>query len=287
MTPPPQGHAPGMPGPLPASALDRLREFPRAAQRALRVRRPVTAAELTWRWKRRQGDPATRVVDDLARPGQQILDIGANWGLFTARLGKVVGPTGHVEAFEPLPAHAATLHAVAARLPAVDVHMTALSDHEGQADLVIPVHEGEPLTALAHLDAPAPAAAGERRVPVPLRTLDAVLGEDHPPVDLVKCDVEGHELEVLRGGERTLRRGRPALVLEIEERHRPDGGVADVFGYLRGIGYEGRAVRHDGLVPLDRFDVERDQLAHLAAGEQITHDPPKDYVNTFLFVAAR
>jgi hypothetical protein len=40
-------------------------------------------------------------------------------------------------------------------------------------------------------------------------------------------------------------------------------------------------------VPLDRFDVERDQLAHLAAGEQITHDPPKDYVNTFLFVAAR
>ena len=276
-----------MPGPLPASAHQRLREFPRAAQRALRVRRPVTAAELTWRWKRRQGDPATRVVDDLARPGQQVLDIGANWGLFTARLGKVVGPTGHVEAFEPLPAHAATLHAVAARLPAVDVHLTALSDHGGQADLVIPVHDGEPLTALAHLDAPAPAAAGERRVPVPLRTLDAVLGEDHAPVDLVKCDVEGHELEVLRGGERTLRRGRPALVLEIEERHRPDGGVAEVFDYLRSIGYAGRAVRHDGIVPLDRFDVERDQLAHLAAGEQITHDPPKDYVNTFLFVAAR
>jgi FkbM family methyltransferase len=274
-----------MPGSLPA-ALDRVRDLPRAAQRALRVRRPVAAAELTWRWKRRQGDPATRVVDDLARPGQQVLDIGANWGLFTARLGRVVGPTGHVEAFEPLPAHAATLNAVAAQLPAVDVHLTALSDHEGRADLVIPVHEGEPLTALAHLDAPGEAAAGERRVPVPLRTLDAVLGDDRPPVDLVKCDVEGHELEVLRGGERTLRRGRPALVLEIEERHRPQGGVAEVFDYLRSIGYEGRAARHDGLVPLTRFDVERDQLAHLRAGEQITHDPPKDYVNTFLFIAA-
>jgi len=113
-----------------------------------------------------------------------------------------------------------------------------------------------------------------------------VLGDDHPPVDLVKCDVEGHELEVLRGGERTLRRGRPALVLEIEERHRPDGGVAEVFDYLRSIGYEGRAARHDGLVPLDRFDVERDQLAHLRAGETIAHDMPRDYVNTFLFVAA-
>ncbi len=75
-------------------------------------------------------------------------------------------------------------------------------------------------------------------------------------------------------------------MLEIEERHRPDGGVAEVFDYLRSIGYAGRAARHDGLVPLDRFDVERDQLAHLQAGETIAHDMPRDYVNTFLFVAA-
>jgi len=67
-----------MPGSLPAAALDRLRDVPRAAQRALRARRPVAAAELTWRWKRRQGDPDVRVVDDLVRPGQQVLDIGAN-----------------------------------------------------------------------------------------------------------------------------------------------------------------------------------------------------------------
>jgi FkbM family methyltransferase len=275
-----------MPGSRPPAALDRLRAVPRAAQRALRARRPVLAAELTWAWKRRQGDPAARVVDDLAGPGQQVLDIGANWGLFTARLARLVGPSGHVEAFEPHPAHAATLRKVAAGLPAVDVHMTALSDHEGEAELVIPVRDGTPLTALAHLDAPAPAGPREQRVPVPLRTLDAVLGDDHPPVDLVKCDVEGHELEVLRGGERTLRRGRPALVLEIEERHRPDGGVAEVFDYLRDIGYEGRAVRHDSIVPLEQFDVERDQLAHLRAGEAAAHDMPRAYVNTFLFTAA-
>ena len=39
-------------------------------------------------------------------------------------------------------------------------------------------------------------------------------------------------------------------------------------------------------MPLDRFDVERDQLAHLRAGETAAHDMPRDYVNTFLFVAA-
>jgi FkbM family methyltransferase len=271
---------------MPFSPVERLRGLPRAAQRGLRARRPVAAAEITWRWKQRQGDPATRLVDDLVRPGQRVLDIGANWGLFTARLAKLVGPAGRVDAFEPHPAHAATLRAVAARMPGVDVHMTALSDHDGEAELVIPLDDGTPLTALASLGGPAaPGTAAEQRVPVPLRRLDDVLGEGHPPVDVVKCDVEGHELEVLRGGERTLRRGRPALVLEIEERHRPDGGVAEVFDYLHGLGYEGRAARHDGVVALDRFDVERDQLAHLRAGETVAHDMPRDYVNTFLFVA--
>jgi len=39
-------------------------------------------------------------------------------------------------------------------------------------------------------------------------------------------------------------------------------------------------------VPLDEFDVERDQLAHLQPGETVANDMPRDYVNTFLFVAA-
>jgi FkbM family methyltransferase len=267
---------------------ERLRALPRAGQRALRARRPVTAAELTWALKRRQGDPAVRLVHDLSGPGQHVLDIGANWGLFAAHLGRVVGRDGRVDAFEPHPAHAATLSAVAETLPAVDVHLTALSDHEGDAELVIPVHDGEALTALGHLEGDtATASAGEQRFTVPLRTLDAVLGPDAPRVDLVKCDVEGHELEVLRGGEGMLRRDRPPLVIEIEERHRPGGGVHEVFDHLRGLGYEGRAARHDGLVALDRFDVERDQLAHLPDGELVAHDMPRDYVNTFLFTAAR
>lgn len=286
MTTPRPGQPAWMPG-SPRAIRDRLHDVPRAAQRALRARRPVAAAELTWAWKRRRGDPAVRLVDQLSGPGQHVLDIGANWGLFSARLGRVVGATGHVTAFEPHPAHAATLAAVARALPEVEVRMTALSDHEGEAELVIPVHDGEQLTALAHLGRAAEADPPDvRRVVVPLQQLDACLGDDHRRVDLVKCDVEGHELEVLRGGETMLRLDRPALVLEIEERHRPGGGVAQVFSYLEGLGYEGRAARREGLVGLDAFDVERDQLAHLRDGELFAHDMPDDYVNTFLFTAA-
>ncbi len=267
-----------MPSSLPAAGLRRLRGLPRVAQRTLRRRQPVLAAELTWAWKRRQGDPVTRLVDDLVRPGQRVLDIGANWGLVTARLARLVGPAGRVDAFEPHPGHVATLEAVAARMPSVEVHLIALSDRHGS--------DGERLTALAHLDGRASGrAVPEERVQVPLTTLDDALAGDRGPVDLIKCDVEGHELEVLRGAEATLHRDHPVLVLEIEERHRPGGGVAEVFAQLRALGYEGRAARADGLVGLEQFDVQRDQLDHLPDGELVAHEMPPGYVNTFLFTA--
>jgi FkbM family methyltransferase len=282
----PEGHPAEMASSLPAAAVRRLRGLPRVAQRTLRRRQPVLAAELTWAWKRRQGDPVTRLVDDLVRPGQHVLDIGANWGLVTARLARLVGPAGRVDAFEPHPGHVATLEAVAARMPSVEVHLTALSDRQGSAELAIPVHDGERLTALAHLDGRGSGpGVPEERVQVPLTTLDDALAGDRAPVDLIKCDVEGHELEVLRGAEATLRRDHPALVLEIEERHRPGGGVAEVFAQLRALGYEGRAARADGLVGLEHFDVQRDQLDHLPDGELVAHEMPPGYVNTFLFTA--
>ena len=281
------GHAPGMPGSLPAAALDRLRDVPRAAQRALRARRPVTAAELTWRWKRRQGDPDIRVVDDLVRPGQQVLDIGANWGLFTARLGKLVGPTGHVEAFEPLPVHAATLHAVAAQLPAVDVHMTALSDHEGQAELVIPAPRGR-----AADGARAPRRARARRAGRTARAGAAADARRRPR----RRPRAGRPRQVRRRGPRArgpARRRADAPPRAAGARPRDRGAPpARTAGSRRSSTTCGasatRAARPatTGSCRSTAFDVERDQLAHLQAGEPIAHDMPRDYVNTFLFVAA-
>ena len=116
---------------------------------------------------------------------------------------------------------------------------------------------------------------------MPVARLDSVLA-DAGPVGLIKCDVEGHELAVLRGAEGVLRGSRPALLVEIEERH-PDADVQATFDYLLGLGYAGYAVHADGLRPLDEFDIERDQLAFL--GEDfIPYGVERGYVYDFLFV---
>jgi FkbM family methyltransferase len=265
----------------------RLRELPRDAQRVLRRARPELAARLTWEIKRRRGDRALSLVERLVGPGDHVVDAGANWGLFTARLAELTGPTGRVTAFEPNREHLETLGAIAARHPWVTLHAAALSAEPGTAELAVPVHEGRELNALASLEPPA-AADGVRfeRRPIEVTTLDAALGEDARPVRFVKCDVEGHELEALRGGERMLRRDRPAVLVEAEQRHQRAGAsVTEVLDYLTSLGYRGSCLREHGLAPVEGFDVERDQLAHLRDASFVAHDMPAGYVNNFLFRA--
>jgi FkbM family methyltransferase len=272
---------------MPSLVPQRLNELPRDAQRALRRARPGLAARVTWEVKRRRGDYTLTIVERLVHPGDHVVDAGANWGLFCARLAELTGATGRVTTFEPNPAHRHTLGAIAARHPWVALHLAALSDQPGSADLAVPVHEGRELSALATLD-PAAAAGDVRfeKLPVEVTTLDAALGDDGPPVRFVKCDVEGHELEALRGGERMLRRDHPAVLLEAEQRHQPEGrSVTEVLDHLRWLGYRGWCVRGDRVAPIAGFDVERDQLAFVRDAGFVAHDMPAGYVNSFLFQA--
>jgi len=143
----------------------------------------------------------------------------------------------------------------------------------------VPLVAGRPVTALASLGAPAPGVEHEV-VAVPVVTLDAALAGRRAP-SLVKCDVEGLELEVLRGAERTLRAARPTLLVEIEQRHQA-APIDATFAYLRELGYEGWFFGPRGLAPLAEFDVERDQLAHLRPGVA-EYGMPHGYVADFLF----
>jgi hypothetical protein len=114
-------------------------------------------------------------------------------------------------------------------------------------------------------------------------TLDAALGDDADRVSFVKIDVEGHELPLLHGAQRTLATARPALLVEIEHRH-SGRQMTDTFEHLAGLGYVASAIGPGGLVPLDEFDLERDQLAYLDGGFQ--GEMPREYVHDFLFVPA-
>lgn len=180
------------------------------------------------------------------------LDVGANVGIYAAILSRRFG---QVICFEPNPVCREYLRKV---LPANCLLLeTALSDQEGVAELRVPIFNDRSETTLGTISAANAFDGPTQTFPVRIRPLDAVIREIEPQligrITLLKLDVEGHELSVLRGARSLLSGERPAVVAELEARHGTP--VQEVLTLLEGLCYEkrlfdvaGRAVpgRDDG-----------------------------------------
>lgn len=207
-------------------------------------------------------------------PGDVGVDVGAHKGAYTYWMSRAVGERGRVFAFEPQPGLAAALQLRAAspRHSNVVVENLGLSSAAGTLTLNVP-GEGSSPGATFEADG----AGGGRSYPVPVTTLDDYFGgRADRPVRLLKCDAEGHELEVFRGGSGLLSSDRPCLLFECERRHRAGGRVEEVFAFLEGLGYRGYFIQRGGPQDIERFDPDVHQADSEASG----------YVNNFLFLAA-
>ncbi len=244
---------------------------------------PRLGARFSWQ-RQGRGDFSHRLVDDLVHRGDFIVDAGANWGLYTGRFAELTGRDGRVYAFEPDPLALAKLRAIGGERRTVRIFPVGLSDRASVATLHIPVHQGRRLSALASVAAPRARSAGEyEAVSIKLARLDDLLPAGERAVSFFKCDVEGHELAVLRGAEATLRRGQPTILIEIEQRHQQEQDIRETIDYILAFGYAGYAVYPDGLRPVEQFDLQRDQLAHV--GDHFEpYGMPHGYVHDFLFV---
>ena len=164
------------------------------------------------------------IVDRLISPGDWVLDIGANVGQYTKRFSELVGDSGRVIAFEPVPDTFELLTANAQRFRQKNVTLfnAAASDQCVALGMAIPtLSSGLSNYYAAHLT---PTANG-------LTVLTFPIGNLLFPhsIRLAKIDAEGHELAVLRGMENLLRRDQPTLIVETF--------AADVEKFLLGFGY--------------------------------------------------
>ncbi len=219
-----------------------------------------------WRaWKYRLGSNRAEIKKMLAylRPGDLAVDIGAHKGAYTHWMARAVGLSGKVEAFEPQPSLASLLSERLPRLFIVNttVHCMALSDHIGSEVLHIPRRGGG--TPSATLEQGVYCTEFEN-LKVPVTTLDEVI-LNHPfrPLRFVKCDAEGHELEIFRGARKVLSEDGPALLFECEARHHSKEKMNAVFKLLHEIGYQGQFFYRGELFPVDEFRLDR----HQAEGE--------------------
>ncbi|TWP49954.1 FkbM family methyltransferase [Lentzea tibetensis] len=194
-------------------------------------------------------EPELIGLERVVKPGDVCIDVGAALGLYTVTLSQLVGPQGTVHSIEPLVFAHPTLSMILRPREGRNIkrHSVALGTIEDGRDVMsVPVRHGSPVTGRSFLTAGASGLGSNAEfddhleVFVRTDTLDGFVKKNGiTRLDFVKADVEGAELKVLQGGEETIERFRPAILLEIEERHVERFGyrAQDVADWLVDRGY--------------------------------------------------
>ncbi len=187
-------------------------------------------------------------------PGDTILELGANIGSETLLYARIVGAAGHVFAFEPVPRLAAALRQSVelSELKQITMAENAVGAEPGRVTFQL---ADDPNNAGTGHVLSRPAARSGATIDVEVTTLDrfcdaAAAGGIRPR--FVVMDIEGAELDALRGGQALIANVRPVVVLEINAPRLRERGLAPdaIEQFLAARDYECRAIGRYGLLPV-------------------------------------
>jgi FkbM family methyltransferase len=216
---------------------------------AFPIYRPLYAA-----YKAYTNRAERQLLRKILFPGAVVVDVGANIGIYSEFLSSCVGPTGLVHSFEPSPDSFKRLCAATRDLSNVRVSQAAVGEHSGEARLYI--------SDKLNVDHRTYEVGGESRraLPVEIVALDDYF-KPGQRVDLIKMDVQGHELHALRGARRVLQENPEIkLLLEFWPAGLAQAGVRwqELVEMLQGLNMSLSLVRTGGLVSFDARDVRND-----------------------------
>lgn len=178
-------------------------------------------------------DPSTSKLFSLVKSDSHIVDIGANIGWTALRMASMT-TGGWVQAFEPDPRnHTRCMTNVNRnKLPNLHVNQLALGSARGQGQMEV--------RTPSNLGGNRVGPGGIGSTPVEIYPLDQLIERfPDPRIDLIKIDVEGYELQVLRGAMQTLQRCKPVLFVELDDNNLRDQGdsAQSLVKYLEELGY--------------------------------------------------
>jgi FkbM family methyltransferase len=187
-------------------------------------------------------DPkVTWICDRILRPGDLVVDVGANIGIVTMHAAGLVGPGGHVHAVEPQRDLASRIGDSAALngYGNITVHEVGLSDASGDVTLTVPADNGGAASLVSgRVDGCAQTVRVER-------TSDFLCAIGAQQARLLKLDVEGHEAAVLDGAAEVLERDGPEVILF--EEHRQPAREQPSLQVVQAVGYRVFAIPKDKL----------------------------------------
>ncbi|MEZ4888477.1 MAG: FkbM family methyltransferase [Chitinophagales bacterium] len=232
------------------------------------------------RYKYKLDKVEIRYILANVKQGQIAVDIGAHKGGYLYWLQKKVGSKGWVFAFEPQPKLSQYLLKICAKkkYKNVIIENMGVSAQKGSFDLFLP--NGKSSSPGASLQKHHKTTSKfHNSIEIQTTTLDEYfLKERYLKPHFLKIDVEGHELEVFKGGEQLLKEVKPKILVECEQRHLHDTSIDQVFQFLLDLGYKGYFIHQNEWKPLIHFSVGKHQ--RIMDGR---YWMSPDYCNNFIF----
>lgn len=216
-------------------------------------------------------DPEIKCIIDIKKNKRRFLDIGSNIGVYSYIFSKYYK---NVDAFEPIKSE--TLSLKKSKIKNIKVHDLALSNENNQREIYFPSLNNEHIFSLSSIDNK---NKYENKLLINTKKLDDFKFDD---VDFIKIDVEGHEQNVIEGGLETIKKNKPLLLIEIEQRHLQDN-IQDVFNKIINLGYKGYFLKKNKINCLKNFDYQIDQKQFLE--QEFISGLNFNYIKNFIFLS--
>ncbi|MBI4547764.1 MAG: FkbM family methyltransferase [Ignavibacteriae bacterium] len=167
--------------------------------------------------------PEFKIISQLIHPGETVIDIGANLGMYTKYLSDIVSSTGTVVSIEPIKETFEILQHIVRSLKMNNVllYNNAVSDSQDTLLMEIPLYENGEENFYEAQVVKQKSNSAYRTVLVNALSLDLMCSSLNK-ISFIKCDVEGHEYECLQGASSILNRWKPSIYIEIQ------GNIEDV-----------------------------------------------------------
>jgi FkbM family methyltransferase len=224
-------------------------------------------------------EPEMEYILKLVKKRSNAIDIGANVGIYTKFLSKYFQ---NIYAFEPI--ERAYKYIKRKKLDNVYLYPYALSNKNDTIELTTPIKMGVPRYGNSTLEKNI-ASNFENYSTQKIKTkkLDDFNIQD---INLIKIDVEGHELEVIEGARDTIHRTKPVLLIEIDLYHLKNKDSFDyTLNYIQSFGYNAHFLYNNRLFPIQEYNIDRHHNNYINKKNKFkSKQTAKDYINNFFFL---
>lgn len=192
------------------------------------------------------------VMFQLLAPGMKIFDIGANVGWFSVQFAKNDSSAG-VYAFEPIEDTFRWLkkNAVLNETPNLKLYNFGLGNESGPVEFFV-----YPECSGGSSMADNSKRSSVEKIKCQIKRMDDFCDEANVWPDFIKCDVEGAELFVFKGGSKAIDKSKPIIVTEMLRKWSASFGYHpnDIIAFLTGKGYDCFVIREGTLLPFTEVD---------------------------------